>query len=158
MNQEPWNDFKTVSRLIANIKSQESYDTYCGRPGPWGNPIEIKEGATRSQAVEQHQRWLNNLINETSVTYYELAMLTHAPDGSPRTVGCFCTPLLCHCHTLVRYSLAAWQGPEALATAMRQRTTSWYRDNVHLAVRRPIGQDGYEVTFAGASTTDKPPR
>ena len=129
MSTNTWNDFQTVSRLIANVGRKEPCDTYCGRPGPWGNPFQIDSATTRQQAVEQHQQWLNGLIKAGELTISQLAALTHSTHDKPRTLGCYCSPLLCHCHTLARYSLAAQQGKQQLATAMRQSTTQWYAEH-----------------------------
>ena len=156
MEHQQWNDFKAVSRAVVNVSKGEQYDTYCGRPGPWGNPFKVDTNMTRRQAVESHQRWLNELINEGDVTPQELIALTVSDDGSPRTMGCYCSPLMCHCHTLARYSSAAREGSEQLQLAMSESTANWYRHHAHLASRRQIGDDGYEVPFRGATEDDRP--
>ena len=153
---ESWNDFQHVARLVANVGKNEPSNTYCGRPGPWGNPFEINTNTTRRQAVDNHQRWLNQRIQEADVTPVELALLTHSTDGKQKKLGCYCSPMLCHCHTLARYSLAASAGAQQLAEVMAQSTTNWYRENAHRAGRRPVGEDGYEVPFAGATQSETP--
>ncbi len=117
---------REANRFIANIRNRETYDTYCGRPGPWGNPFLMGPRVSREQAVELHQEWVNRQISDGSITPEQLTGLTRSPDGKPLKLGCYCVPLLCHCHTLVRYSLAASQSPEQLSLAMKQSTTQWF--------------------------------
>ena len=71
-------------------------------------------------------------------------------------MGCYCAPLLCHCHTIARYSLAAREGFDQLQLAMSQSTSNWYRDNVHESSRRPVSENGYELPFGEATPGEKP--
>ena len=92
MEPQPWNDFKTASQAVINISKGERCDTYCGRPGPWGNPFKIDSGTTRRQSVDNHQRWLNGLINEGDVTPQELIALTVSTVGTPKPWGATARP------------------------------------------------------------------
>ena len=137
MISQPWNDFPSVSALVANTKRKEPYDVYCGRPGPWENPFPINARTTRRQAVERHQQWLNDLIDSVDVTPYQLATLTTSQDAPTRRLGCFCAPQLCHCHTLARYSLAANHSAEALCAVMHESTADWYATNTAAPYPQP---------------------
>ena len=155
MKTKIWNDFQQVAKLVVNVANQQSFDIYCGRPGPWGNPFVIDDNTTRRKAVENHQRWLNQLIKEGDVTPTDLTSLTSPTEDNDLKLGCYCSPLMCHCHTLARYSLAAWAGANDLAEVMKQSTANWYYENAHRAGRRPVGEDGYETPFTGVTHTEQ---
>jgi len=80
---------------------REPYDTYIGRPGPWGNPFSHLPGsasghflvATREEAIERYETWLRcqpHLLDDI-----------HMLDG--RVLGCWCKPKhACHGDVLLR--------------------------------------------------------
>lgn len=88
---------------VVNINLGEKYDVYCGRPGKWSNPWTSKKKGktlavnivdTRDEACDLHEKWLiegdgRHLLNNL----YEL---------KDKVLGCFCSPLRCHCDTLAK--------------------------------------------------------
>ena len=88
---------------VVNINLGGVYDVYCGRGSKWGNPWTSKKKGktlavnivnTRDEACDLHEKWLTegegiHLLKDL----YEL---------KDKVLGCFCSPLRCHCDTLAR--------------------------------------------------------
>lgn len=72
---------------VANIKFNERYDVYVGRPSKWGNPFVLKREADRSLIIAQYFKY----IRKQEVDFKEL---------KGKTLGCYCHPKPCHAHIL----------------------------------------------------------
>jgi hypothetical protein len=79
---------------IVNL-NKESYDIYIGRGSKWGNPFRIGTDGTRIQVVEQYSRWI---INQPH-------LMDSLSELRNKTLGCYCSPLLCHGEILKKLSL-----------------------------------------------------
>jgi hypothetical protein len=71
--------------------SDQPYDVYIGRPGPWGNPYQIGKDGTRTEVLAKYREYI--LANK--------ALLTRLPELRGKTLGCWCKPLRCHGDVLV---------------------------------------------------------
>lgn len=72
--------------------SREKYDIYIGRPSKWGNPFVIGKDGTREEVITKYEIYIRNnkkLLNDL----YEL---------KDKVLGCFCDPLPCHGHVLIK--------------------------------------------------------
>ena len=118
------------SDIVVNIRKHHQYGkvsnrlyTYCGRPGPWGNPYRLSrnhDARELTQVLLKHQEYLNQKIREGRITPQDLANLVRTPDTrEARTLGCWCAPSPCHATTLAIYGLAAGKSEAALDKAMR---------------------------------------
>lgn len=65
---------------------KEPYDTYIGRPGPWGNPFVIGKDGTREEVVQKYKEWV--------LKQPHLLSKLHELRG--KTLGCWCAPQACH--------------------------------------------------------------
>lgn len=81
---------------------------YCGRAGSYkpgmgidmsilGNPYPMKNRSEeeRRRVIAEHRVYLNKCRQEDNEVWKALLSL---PEDA--VLGCFCDPLLCHCHTL----------------------------------------------------------
>ena len=74
--------------------------TYCGRGSKWGNPFTHLTGKTlaqyhvgsRHEAVSAHAEWFSQ----------QSELIAALPELTGRDLVCFCHPLPCHCHTLIK--------------------------------------------------------
>ena len=84
---------------VVNKHHGVPYDIYIGRGSKWGNPF--------SHIPSDHAQCIAN-TREEAIVMYELWIKTqpdlmnslHELDG--KTLGCFCDPLPCHGHVLVK--------------------------------------------------------
>lgn len=67
-------------------------DLYIGRGSPWGNPFRIGRDGDRATALRRHERWLRGQHH----------LLRRIGDLRGRNLVCFCVPLGCHGHLLLR--------------------------------------------------------
>ena len=79
---------------VINIKSDEKYDVYCGRPGPFGNPF---QSGSRDTNIENYRRMFLERVKVDE--RFKRAVLVL----KGKTLGCFCRPVtgfkgtvLCH--------------------------------------------------------------
>jgi len=77
---------------------RERFDVYVGRPSKWGNPFSHKVNTqaryrvgSRQEAVDAYRNWLP--------TQPQLMESLHELAGM--TLGCWCSPQLCHGDVLV---------------------------------------------------------
>ncbi len=82
---------------------KERYDVYIGRPSKWGNPFTHKPGTkadfvlpTRGEAIEAYKEWITKGAGK------HLLKDLHELKG--KTLGCWCHPLPCHGHVLLKLS------------------------------------------------------
>lgn len=89
--------------LVLNKKdATDAQNTvYIGRGSKWGNQWSHLPNSTakhrtwtREEAVVCHRRWLIEAIRNGEISISELAML------ADKRLVCFCSPDLCHGHTL----------------------------------------------------------
>lgn len=75
------------TRLVNRRRA--GYDTYIGRPGPWGNPFREGRDGTRAEVIKKYEIWLRaQLKRPTFATAFD------ALRG--QTLGCHCKPKACH--------------------------------------------------------------
>jgi hypothetical protein len=85
---------------VVNLRTGLPFDVYIGRPSIWANPFSHRPSsypgvirvATRMEAIERHAEWI--------MTQHHL--LDRLPELCGKVLGCWCSPLKCHGHTLVR--------------------------------------------------------
>lgn len=78
--------------FLANIRNDEPYDIYIGRPSVWGNPFKVGFNGDRDLVIDLHARWI--------VQQEDLMAQIHDLRG--KVLGCFCSPKRCHGEILVR--------------------------------------------------------
>jgi hypothetical protein len=90
-------DIKKIWHLVVH-KSKKSYDIYIGRPSKWGNPYSHEDGTmaefkveTRAEAIKKHEEWVRSQPEMMVAIKREL---------KGKVLGCWCSPKLCHGHTL----------------------------------------------------------
>lgn len=83
------------STKVVNIKKDEEYDVYIGRPSEFGNPFEARDyGLIKClRLYELHIR--NKLKVDPSFKERLLEL-------NGKRLGCFCKPNLCHGDILVK--------------------------------------------------------
>jgi hypothetical protein len=86
---------------------REAFDVYIGRPSRWGNTFTHKKGTaaeivvgSREEAVAAYREQLWKDIKSGEMPLDELASL------AGKTLGCWCSPQLCHGEVLA--AAAAW--------------------------------------------------
>ncbi len=99
---------KNFDHLIANIRTGQSYDIYCGRANPscglpqskWHNPFIIGKDGDRKHVCLLHKLWLN--------TQPDLLEALHELKG--KIAGCWCSVPIqeCHCQTLHELADSKW--------------------------------------------------
>lgn len=78
-DSQPW---------IANVKNDEPFDVFIGRPSKWGNPYVVGVHGVRGQCVELYREYLLNGAGR------HLLDDLHQLKG--KKLGCFCKPRKCH--------------------------------------------------------------
>lgn len=82
---------------VVNIKDNEDYDVYIGRPSKWGNPYShINDGTTlakyitknREEAIESYREWIEGGAGKH--------LLSDLHELKGKTLGCWCKPQSCH--------------------------------------------------------------
>lgn len=66
---------------------------YVGRPSKWGNPFIVGVDGDRNGCLVQYEEWLMN--NPQLLMQFE--------ELRGKTLVCWCTPLPCHAHILMRF-------------------------------------------------------
>jgi hypothetical protein len=86
---------ETVTTVV-NIKSGAEFDVFIGRPSQFGNPFRIGVDGTRTEVVEEYERYARAKIKED-------AQFREAVRGLyGKRLGCYCVPLKCHGTVLAR--------------------------------------------------------
>ena len=84
--------------IVVNIKKDDDFDVFCGRPSKWGNPFTHLKGKTyaefvvdtREEAIENYRGYILN----------NPELMASLPELKDKILGCFCKPLSCHCDIL----------------------------------------------------------
>lgn len=71
---------------VVHVK-RDRYDVYIGRPGPWGNPLQMGKEFTRSECIEHYKRYMAFRPDLRSKARKELR---------GKVLGCWCAPRACH--------------------------------------------------------------
>lgn len=84
---------------LINIKHNEKYDIYIGRPSKWGNPYSHKIG-TRA-------KFLVSSVDEAVEKYEEYArnnpeIMNSLDELENKIIGCWCAPNKCHGDVLIK--------------------------------------------------------
>ena len=97
----------TIPRVL-NLRQDRvgSRDLYIGRGSPWGNPFRIGRDGDRATVLRRHARWLRD----------QHGLLRRIGALRGRNLVCFCAPLGCHGHLLLR-----------LANGTREELIAWWR-------------------------------
>ncbi len=77
---------------IVNIRDGASFDILVARPSPWGNPFEIGPQCSREQAIAKYEVHIRRRPD----------LLARLPELVGKRLGCYCHPLLCHGHVLIK--------------------------------------------------------
>jgi hypothetical protein len=81
-------------------------DVYIGRPGPWGNPIPLRDKndiAERISCLVRFANWLDRDADEIAAARREPPTLERIrAQLRGKTLGCYCAPKLCHGDVLAR--------------------------------------------------------
>lgn len=80
---------------------REPYDVYIGRPGPFGNPFQMRQERDRAKVIEQFGRYARNKVAKAP----DFARAVKGLHG--KVLGCYCAPKACHGDVLLK--LAAEQ-------------------------------------------------
>jgi hypothetical protein len=74
---------------------------YIGRGSKWGNPFIIGTHGNRDSVCDHYEQYLNDRVRAEEITLIELAELYG------KVLLCFCAPLRCHGHYLMKAAEAA---------------------------------------------------
>lgn len=94
-----------MTTKLVNIK-HDPYDVYIGRGSVWGNPYtHIKDRitkakyivSTRKESIEKYELYLQECINNESITIQQLRSLVG------RVLGCHCKPKSCHGEIIIKF-------------------------------------------------------
>lgn len=85
---------------VVNLKTGEPYDVYIGRPSKgqpmnFGNPFVIGRDGNREQVIAKFEEFL---LNNPELMHRVKTEL------KGKVLGCFCAPLPCHGHILMKYA------------------------------------------------------
>jgi hypothetical protein len=87
-----------MGTTLANIKRDEEYDVFIGRPSKWGNPFSHLPStlaqykvSCREEAVDKYREWILT----------QPRLLADLEELRGKRLGCFCAPKLCHGHVLI---------------------------------------------------------
>jgi len=78
-----------------NIK-KVSCEIYCGRGSIFGNPFRIGQDGDRKQVIEKFRVYFYNRLKDKSFREMVLSL-------KGKRLGCYCSPLDCHCDVIVEY-------------------------------------------------------
>jgi hypothetical protein len=84
-----WKDISTAERELT---------VYCGRPSVLGNPFILGRDGGRTECIDKYRRWLWERVKERNAPV--MAALGLLKEDS--TLGCWCSPLSCHCEVIER--------------------------------------------------------
>jgi len=93
------NKSKFTGRLPADA-------VYIGRGSKWGNPFKVGADGNRDQVIAKHEQWLA----------HQNQLLRSIDELKDRDLICYCAPLACHGHVLLK-----------LANASRDDRIAWWR-------------------------------
>lgn len=79
-------------RMVVNLKNNDEYDVFIGRPSKWENPYRIGKDGNRKEVIEKYEFYL-----KANKELMEDIMLL---DG--KVLGCYCKPLPCHGDVIVK--------------------------------------------------------
>ncbi len=82
---------------------KDRYDVYIGRPSVWGNPWGITKDSkadffvcTREEAVANYEKWLKGEDFSGVLSERRMEILRRLPELKGKTLGCWCSPKICH--------------------------------------------------------------
>jgi len=98
----------TAGPRVLNLKQDRvgHCDLCIGHGSPWGNPFRIGRDGDRAAVLRRHERWLRDQHD----------LLRRIGKLRCRNLVCFCAPLGCHGHLLLR-----------LANGKREELIAWWR-------------------------------
>lgn len=121
------NKINEVKHLVKNIHKGDAFDEYIGRrtsgfQSSFGNPYKITKGdlnMTREAVISKYETFLLNSMSPSAIEIRKnLWKLKN------KKLGCFCSPSLCHGHTLA-YHAQGIEGQVALPVGgTRSRLTN----------------------------------
>lgn len=83
---------KYITPVLVNRHKCSTFDVYIGRGTKWGNdnPIDLSKGHTRQIVVEMYRQDIYHKLECGILTVQDFL------DLSGKTIGCSCSPLVCH--------------------------------------------------------------
>ncbi len=81
---------------VVNVK-REKYDVYCGRPSLFGNKYIIGKDGDREEVIALYRDYFYDRINNDEEFKKSVLWL------KGKRLGCYCSPLKCHCDVIVEY-------------------------------------------------------
>ena len=81
-----------MSTSVVNIKNNEDYDVYIGRPSKWGNPFVIGIHGSRIEVIQKYLNWILE----------QPLLLSSLQELKSQRLGCYCSPTLCHGNVLAK--------------------------------------------------------
>lgn len=78
---------------VVNIKNDEKFDVYIGRPSKFSNPFHIGVDGSRREVITRYENYLYTRPELIQSIRKEL---------QGKILGCYCNPLACHGDVLVR--------------------------------------------------------
>lgn len=80
--------------IVINIKKDDNYDVFIGRPSKWGNPYTHLKGKTKAEFVVETRE--EAIENYRGYILNDPVLMASLPDLKDKIIGCFCKPLSCH--------------------------------------------------------------
>ena len=91
---------------VVNIHKGQPCDLYIGRMAKshlhFGNPFKVGEHGTREECVGMYEEWLRGLSFQTVEPKRRSWILSVLRQLEGKALGCFCAPLVCHGHILIK--------------------------------------------------------
>lgn len=82
---------------VVNIRNNNDFDCYIGRPNLCGNPYKIGEDGSREEVIEKYRTYFNFMM-KTSVQFKR-----DIENLKGKRLGCYCKPLPCHGDVIIEY-------------------------------------------------------
>lgn len=101
--------FRPKYNRVVNLKEEESYDVYVGRPSKYGNPFKIGRDGSRMEVISKYEMWLQLGVDFNCKDATEAKRRRILKDGPKelcgKILGCWCAPDPCHANVLAELFL-----------------------------------------------------
>lgn len=96
-----------METTVVNITNGEAFDSFIGRPGPFGNPFVMKRRteAERNRVCDEFRKHFYKRIE------HDADFLRMVLSLKGKRLGCYCLPLRCHGETYVEFLNAQPESP-----------------------------------------------
>lgn len=85
-----------MTTTVVNLRHEDAYDVYIGRPGEFGNPYTVQTYG-REKAIELYRKHFYARLQREPAFKAQV----HALKG--KVLGCFCKPEACHGDIIAQY-------------------------------------------------------